>query len=228
MKSNEPHWKNWLSYIFEWHIESRSSEYNPHLYVSLKQGRYQLSTANAVYSFSDLYTNFGDTFKMLDWKSSPVQKVLVLGLGLGSIPLLLEEHLGQDFHCTAIEIDEAVVGLASKYGLPGLSAPIEVICANAQAYMTQSQEHFDLICMDIFLDDSVPTYFEGETFLENLRDRLSPNGILLYNRLAATKRDIKATHTFFQDNFLKVFPEGEYLPLVGNWMLVNRTGLFQR
>lgn len=227
MKSTEPLWKNWLSYLFEWHIESSSSAYNPHLYVSLKKGRYQLSTAHAVYSFADLYSNFADTFDLLDWETNEIRKVLVLGLGLGSIPLLLEEHLGSDFHCTAIEIDEAVIGLASKYGLPGLSAPLEVICANAETYLAQSQERFDLICMDIFLDDKVPTYFEGAPFLQALKDHLEPKGVLLYNRLAASKPDTKATEAFYKGNFLKIFPAGEYLPLSGNWMLVNRGGLFR-
>ncbi|NRB49792.1 MAG: fused MFS/spermidine synthase [Saprospiraceae bacterium] len=228
MESKEPLWKNYLSYLFEWHIESRSSEYNPHLYVSLKKGRYQLSTAHAVYSFADLYSNFGDTFQLLDWEAHNIQRVLVLGLGLGSIPLLLEKHLGKDFQCTAIEIDEAVIGLASKYGLPSVTAPIEVICADAKAYLAQASQQFDLICMDVFLDDTVPLYFEGQHFLEDLRDHLTPQGILLYNRLAASKADTDATASFFKNQFLKVFPGGEYLPLSGNWMLVNKEGVFKQ
>lgn len=228
MENTEPLWKNYLSYLFEWHIESRSSAYNPHLYVSLKKGRYQLSTAHAVYSFSDLYSNFGDTFQLLDWDAHNIQTVLVLGLGLGSIPLLLEQHLGPDFQCTAVEIDDAVIGLASKYGLPNISAPLEVICADAKAYMAQASQKFDLICMDVFLDDTVPLYFEGQNFLEDLRDHLSPHGILLYNRLAASKADTQATSDFFNDQFLKAFPQGEYLPLSGNWMLVNRAGIFKQ
>ncbi len=228
MESTEPRWKNYLSYLFEWHIESRSSEYNPHLYVSLKKGRYQLSTAHAVYSFSDLYSNFGDTFKLLDWEAQKIQNVLVLGLGLGSVPLLLEKQIGSDFQCTAIEIDEAVIGLASKYGLPSISAPIEVICTDAKVYLAQATQKFDLICMDIFLDDTVPTYFEGQQFLEALRGHLSPEGILLYNRLAASRADTEASSNFFKNQFLQVFPQGEYLPLSGNWMLVNRPGIFKQ
>ena len=53
----QPLWKRWLSYLFEIHVESTSSDYNPHLHVSLNNGRYQLSTANAIYSFEDLYDN---------------------------------------------------------------------------------------------------------------------------------------------------------------------------
>ncbi|MEL6944963.1 MAG: hypothetical protein AAFO82_20090, partial [Bacteroidota bacterium] len=50
-----PRWKRWWSYLSEIHIESAPNEINPHLYVSLRNGRYQLSTANAIYSYEDLY-----------------------------------------------------------------------------------------------------------------------------------------------------------------------------
>ncbi|MEZ5038994.1 MAG: fused MFS/spermidine synthase [Saprospiraceae bacterium] len=220
--NQEPLWKRWSSYLFEWHIESSSSEYNPHLYVSLKKGRYQLSTAHAVYSFADLYDNFGDTFKKIDWENWPVDKVLVLGLGLGSIPLLLEQHLGTTFHCTAVEIDEAVIGLASTYGLPAIQAPLDIVCADARAFVAQSREQFDLICMDVFLDDTVPEIFEQQHFLQQLKDRLTPNGLLLYNRLAATQHDTQSTEKFHKEQFLSVFPAAYALPLKGNWMLANR------
>ena len=223
----QPPWKRWLSYLFEWHIESRSSEYNPHLYVSLKKGRYQLSTAHAVYSFEDLYDNFGDTFKQMDWEKLQAQRVLVLGLGLGSIPLLLQQHLGTDLHCTAVEIDEEVIDLATKYSLPDITLPLEVICADAQAFLEQTTEQYDLICMDIFLDDVVPERMEQQYFLELLRESLAPQGALLYNRLSLTWKDARATEAFFRDVFCQVFPEGTYLSLNGNWMLLNRPALMR-
>ena len=85
-----PKWKKWLSYLMEWHIESAPSPINPHLYVSLKKGRYQLCTANAVYSYDELYNNFSDLFPQLKIEQLPGQRILVLGFGLGSIPLIIE------------------------------------------------------------------------------------------------------------------------------------------
>ena len=83
-----PLWKRLLSYLFELHIESTSSEHNPHLYVSLKNGRYQLSTANAVYSYGDLYDNFSEAFQQLNLESREIKNVLILGFGLAfaSVP----------------------------------------------------------------------------------------------------------------------------------------------
>ena len=110
----QPLWKRFLSYLFEIHIESTSSEYNPHLYVSLQKGRYQLSTANAVYSFEDLYDNFSDAFKEIDLDRLNIQNVLILGFGLGSIPIILEQNFKKKYHYTGVEIDEEVLYLAKK------------------------------------------------------------------------------------------------------------------
>ncbi|MCB9273416.1 MAG: hypothetical protein H6564_05205 [Lewinellaceae bacterium] len=219
-----PHWKKWLSYLFELHVESAPSSYNPHLYVSLKKGRYQLSTANAVYSFEDLYTNFLYAFQRLPLDSLPGRDVLVLGLGLGSVPLILERRFGREYRYTAVELDENVIYLANRYGLDELESPVTTICADAFAFMLQNEERYDMICMDIFLDDVVPSQFETPEFLTALRDSLNPGGLLLYNRLAAQDDDLKKAHVFFEGPFRAAFPEGSYMDVQGNWILLNREG----
>ncbi len=216
-----PRWKKWLSYLFELPVEHLGSDLNPHLYVSLKQGRYQLCTAGAVYSFGDLYTNFYRAFEAVQLERLPGDEVLVLGLGLGSIPLMLEQNFRKAFHYTAVEIDEVVIELAGRYALDELEAGIDLICADAYAFVMQSERRFDLICMDVFLDDLVPSEFEDRLFLSALRRLLAPGGLLLYNRLAATPRDQRRSRQFFEEDFLSVFPEGYLLDVKGNYMLLN-------
>jgi spermidine synthase len=216
-----PSWKTWLSYLWEQHLESVSSEHNPHLYVSLSKGRLQLSAAHAIYSFEDLYDNFRLAFEAMDWKLFPGKKVLVLGLGLGSVPQILEQHCHRAFSYTTVEIDEAVIYLAQKYALHRLRSPMQVVCADASAFVLQCEETFDLITMDVFQDDEVPAVFLEKPFLQNLKKLLSPQGLLMYNMLARTKEDKKRTNSFYQNRFLKVFPEGQSLPVRGNSMLLS-------
>ena len=214
-----PIWKKYLSYFFELHIESAPSEINPHLYVSLSRGRYQLSTANAIYSYADLYDNFTLTFQQI--KLAPtIKDVLILGFGLGSIPYMLEKKFAKQYHYTAVEIDENVLYLANKYVLPELSSPITMMPADAFAFAHYCHDKFDLLCMDVFLDDVVPDNFETEHYLQQLGNLLNPNGILLFNKLAATKKDRDQAAVFFE-LFKKVFPNGTYLEVNGNWMLIN-------
>ena len=217
-----PRWKILLSYLFEIHVESASSDFNPHLYVSLKRGRFQLSSAHAVYSFGDLYTNFARTFKQWNWESYPIDEVLVLGLGLGSIPVILEQSHGQDCQFTAVEIDEEVVDLAYRYVLEDLKSPIQMIVTDAAIAVQQlPDEAYDLICVDIFDDDKVPPVFEEADFLENSKCLLRPGGVLLFNRLAATPEDRKLSQAFFDHVFKSVFPNAYCLDLGGNFMLVS-------
>jgi len=209
-----------MSYLTEFHIEDAPSDLNPALHVCLVNGRYQLCTENAIYSYADLYDNFSGAFAKLNLKNQVIKKVLILGFGMASIPIILEK-MGLDYSYTAVEIDEQVIYLASKYELPYLRSPVQMICADASQWVEIAEEHFDLIAVDIFLDDVIPDRFTQTSFLENTKNLLRPGGLLLYNRLANTEADLETTKLFFEETFKKVFPEGRYLTVGGNWMLVN-------
>jgi spermidine synthase len=217
----QPKWKKYLSYLTELHLESLSSDFNEELHVYLSKGRYQLCTKNAVYSFDDLYVNFNEAFKQLSIKDKGIEDVLVLGLGLGSIPFMLEKKYDIAANYTAVEIDETIIYLAGKYSLDDLKSPINYVCTDAEIFMSVNNEKYDLICMDIFSDDIIPPQFETIAYLENLRSHLNPNGILLYNRLASLKTDIEKTSHFFDTIFKKVFPNAKYFDVKGNWILVG-------
>lgn len=216
-----PLWKKWLSYLFELHIESAPSDINPHLYVSLSRGRYQLCTANAIYSFDDLYDNFVKAFERVRWNKIRGDRVLILGFGLGSIPFILEQKFHRDFHYTAVEIDDSVLYLANKYTIPKLQSAIDFVQADAAVFVEQCREKFDLICMDVFLDDVIPVPFHQNAFLRRLQQLLNPNGLLLYNRLALTDSDLQQTEKFYYEQFVPNFPQAKYLDVGGNWMLIN-------
>jgi len=218
----QPAWKRWLSYLTEIHLESLSSEFNEELHVHLFKGRYQLCTKNAVYSFDDLYVNFDEAFKQMKIKERKIEDVLILGLGLGSIPFMLENKYQVEAKYTAVEIDEEIIYLADKYSLSNLKSPIDYICTNAEAFVHVNHEKYDLICMDIFSDDVIPAEFETTDYLEILNNMLQTNGVLLFNRLALLKSDIQKTKTYHETIFKKVFPKGYHYDVKGNWILVGQ------
>jgi len=96
-----PLWKKYLSYLKDVSLEQTSSPYNSYLEVLLVNGRKQLVTENAIYSFDDKYENFNQTFKLIDWKKKQGDEALVLGLGLGSVILLLEKFYKISYNYTA-------------------------------------------------------------------------------------------------------------------------------
>ena len=116
----------------------------------------------------------------------------------------------------------------SKYVLPDLKSSIELIQANALAYVHQTDERFDLVAMDIFLDDVVPEEFESEAFLQALKGLLNEGGLVCYNRLSSKPSDRIKTKNFYEQAFLPNFPNSTYLDVGGNWMLLNRKDVVKR
>ena len=218
----QPLWKRFLSYIMDVPVETSESEHNPFLRVILKKGQYQLCTANAIYSYGDLYDNFSKAFQKIDLDKLKIENVLILGFGLGSIPLMLEKMFAKKYHYTAVEIDPEVLRLASTYILKDIASPIEFQILDAYTYAAFCNEKFDMICMDVFLDDIVPTELEQEDFLRYMRDMLTENGIVLFNKLAYQKKDKQQAEAFFKNYFKRIFTEGVYLDVQGNYILLNR------
>lgn len=79
-------WTKLGSYWFDIQLEETDSDYSGKLEVICRKGRYALCTKNAVYSYDDLYVNFRKSFQQVDLERYKINDVLVLGLGLGSIP----------------------------------------------------------------------------------------------------------------------------------------------
>ncbi len=213
-------WKRWLSYLMEVHLESSSSEHNDSLHVTLNKGRLQLSTPNAIYSYADKYENFYKAFEQIHLNES-IEDVLILGFGLGSIPYMLEEKFGKNYSYTGVELDEEVIYLASKYVLSDLKSDVMLIEADAINFMHQCTQAFDLICIDIFVDDQIPEVFLTEDFLHLIKESLAANGLVVFNHLADRKAYEDKARRYHKDVFTKVFPKGQYLQILGNGMMVS-------
>ena len=218
----QPLWKRILSYIKDVHIESSTSIYNDQLDVLLVKGEYQLVTPEAIYSYGNKYDNFFQAFDDINLESRNIQDVLLLGLGLGSIPYMLEKHYHKDYIYTAVEIDDDIVHLASKYVLNYLKSEITTTCTDAMHFVVIDPNKYDLIAMDVFVSDYIPEAFETEEFLNDLKDSLTENGILLFNRLYYFEKDKVKTKKYFENTFKKIFPKGRYIEINGNWILVNQ------
>jgi spermidine synthase len=217
-----PFWKRILSYFKEFHVESAPSELNPHLYVSLSRGRYMLSTANAIYSHGDLYTNFRETFKKIDWNKVKGKHTLLLGVGLASIPMILEK-LGHELTYVGVEIDPNVIYLASKYVLPDLHSPIHIYESDAQSFVkTHPGEKFDIICMDIFDDDTIPTAFQKKSFLNDMKALLKPKGVVFVNTLLKSDKG-EISNDKLHKNLQDVFPKGEFVQVGPNAIYVSKS-----
>ena len=218
---NIPLWKKYLSYIKDVPIDHRHSEKNGDLTLLLVNGRFQLCTANAIYSFDDLYDNFTAAFKQMNLNAIPGDEVLILGLGLGSVPYILEKVFHKKYKYTAVEIDEEIVRLQEEYTAPRMESDIDIIIGNAQSFVDATTQQFDLICIDIFIDEKIPPSFKTTEFVTRIKELLNPKGIILFNHLGITPSDRKETKTYFDDIFKPIFPNSHLIGVKGNYILFN-------
>lgn len=176
-------------------IERSSSEFNPSLEVWYVSGHYELNTKRVNYSFGNLDTVFRETFEAIELDRRTVHSILVLGLGAGNIPAILQRY-SKDYVITGVEIDPEVIRLGKQYfGLERYSN-LSIVNADAIQYVETCNERFDLIAVDLFVDDQVPEAAEQRTFLKELGNLLEPEGILLYNRLMMNDRFQEQTEAF--------------------------------
>ena len=99
----------------------------------------------------------------MDIQHKKIESVLVLGFGLGSVVDLLENHPTIK-KITAVDADEVIIELAKKYLQSGLKNKVEYISEDAEKYIFQPKQKFDLILFDVFIDDKTPVQFMQKDF----------------------------------------------------------------
>lgn len=210
--------KKLLSYLFEIKVEETLSEVSGRLRVSLVNGRYMLSTTNAVYSNEDYYVSFKTAFEKLQMEKRSILNALILGYGLGSIPLLLHKKHNLHPRFTAVELDSEVIRLAEKYGY--LPVNVAMVHEDAAGYALHSTQKFDLINADLYVDDATPSQAEREEFLLALKNLVAPGGLLLFSRFYYDAHHRQLTDDFRKNVFEKIFSGSTALETSGNMMLV--------
>lgn len=175
-------------------VEESSSLHNDKLIVAIQDGKYVLNTQNANYSFGSLHRVFQKAFKIIRLKERNFSSCLLLGGGAGSIPSILYKELGLNISSTVVEIDKEVIRLGKKYFKLGDYPNLTIINEDAFVFVSNTTETYDLIAIDIFKDIMVPERFISPVFFDNIKKRLTPNGVVIFNFVSfdfETKQQIK-------------------------------------
>ena len=154
-----------------------------------------LNSQNVNYSFGKLDKVFRSAFEQLELEQRAVESVLLLGLGAGNVPQLLRKS-NPKAKVTALEFDPEVIRLGKQYfGLSDLPN-LEIVIGDAFQFIPTCTVTFDLIIVDLFVDEEVPEAASSQDFLENLALLLSKNGLLVFNRLGHNSRLLQQTEGF--------------------------------
>lgn len=213
----------WWSYIMEIRLDSVQTAIDGQskVYVALKKGRLLLGTDQTIYSWDDLYMNFSWAFEEIDFSRWIKPRILLLGLGLGSVPYILEKKFRLEFDLLGVEINQLIIDLFERYSKPRLNNSVEAIHDNAFDFLKNCESQYDIIIVDVCVEDYIPVECTTSYFLEHLKQRMKEGAIVLYNRFYSTFRDRYYTDSFYIKLFKKAFGSTKILDFEGTAILIG-------
>ena len=169
--------------------------------------RFDNSFQSAMYLKRPFATRFAytDYFNLGLAYNPGARDVLFVGLGGGSAP----KRMWRDFphlRLQAVELDPVVVDVAYRYfGLPR-SPRLRVETEDGRRYLARTQRRWDVVALDAFYADSVPFHLTTREFLELLRSRLAPGGVVVANVIGALEGPSSKLFRSFYRTYRTVFP----------------------
>ncbi|QXP59626.1 spermidine synthase [Olleya sp. HaHaR_3_96] len=170
--------KKLLSFIWP-QTTKIDTDFNGILEVTWINGRKVLDSKNANYSYGTLQRILETGLSKIDIKNS--QSILLLGLGGGSIVHSLKNKFDYKGTLDVLEIDEKVISIAkNEFNLSSFDN-INIFNCDALDFVNMCTSHYDVIIVDLFIDQEVPSQFLTEAFSNHLAQITNPKGTILYN-----------------------------------------------
>lgn len=130
---------------------------------------------------------------------TPEQKALVIGLGAGQLPMLLQQS---GFDVEAVEIDPKVGELAQKHF--GFTLPAEQVhYMDGRLYLLRDRNVYEYIVIDAFSAEQIASHLVSQEALTEVSQHMTETGLLAMNVTSVTTgKDIAA----LQHTLRTVFP----------------------
>lgn len=177
--------KKFLSYFVPIKAKSYSSKISGELVVTYLNGRKVLDAAEANYSYGALQQVLHLGLRKIDFDQEK-KNVLVLGLGGGSIVETIRKDFNSKADITLVEIDPEIIRISlEEFDLEQYNG-LAIIQADAADYVRTAIGKFDVLVVDLFVQDVIPPIFTQEDFLGRLPRLMAPHGKLIFNTMRRT------------------------------------------
>ena len=137
------------------------------------------------YTSTIAYPNYMD----LALAANPdAKRVLVLGLGGGAVTKRWWRDY-PDMTIDSVEIDPTVIDVSQRYfGLPE-DVRLRVFNQDARRFVQGSTDTYDIVIVDCYYAESLPFHLSTQEFLGEVKARMAPDGVLVYNVISAVSGD---------------------------------------
>lgn len=173
---------------------------NPSILLYLYRDQFQLVNSDVYYSDGTRYKPAIEVINHLKPVMPGINKVLVLGTGLGSIVNIV--HGAKFFpKFTLVEIDKVILSWAIELMPPERLKDIVPVCDDAKAFLERDTEQYDLIFIDIFFGRLVPDFVSNAAFMELCRKHLSEKGHIAFNYIVNNESEWNVVYQTFSGIF---------------------------
>lgn len=117
------------------------------------------------------------------------QRILIIGLGGGTLPEVYHT-LFPEAEIIISEIDEAVLNVAEDFFDFEQTDKIKVDIGDGRVYVKRAalrNESFDLVIIDAFNGEYIPEHLMTEEFLEEIKQLLPEDGMLVSNTFSTSR-----------------------------------------
>lgn len=153
------------------------------------------------------YTKYFAVQKILQPK---IKRALFLGAGAYTLPsLLLQEQPSSDIH--VVEIEPALPDIARAYfDLPS-DPHLQTHVSDARRFLHETKDSYDLIYGDAYASGfTVPPHLLTKEFFQQVRNRLSPDGIFIGNFFGNLTKTAPSFVMSAMHTFRSVFPNSTF------------------
>lgn len=157
------------------------TDYSGQVSLTFTDGKQVLDSAYLNYSYGSVQKVLEFAFGQIDIRS--IRNVLLLGLGGGCAVKSLRNKFQYRGTIDAVDIDPVMIDIANKeYGIRK-NRRTKIECCEASLYIKKQRKVFDLVIVDLFIDNRIPKGILCPDFWRTLKDRVSTNGYIIFNSM---------------------------------------------
>lgn len=192
------------------------SKINGEVKVCEQFGRYSLIADGLIQSGGIVASIWSKPISSL--KTEKVKKVLVLGLGGGTVANLIFSNW-PEAEITGVELDKEIIFIGKKFFNLGKKKQLKVINADAFVFCKKQEQKFDLIIIDLYKGSKRPSFFVKDKFLKEIRRLLGNNRIAVFNWLKLNEKNLNS----FEKNLSEIFKSVEKIGTRTNLFFLARS-----
>ncbi len=197
--------------------EARETRYHRLLVIEDNESRYlrfDSSFQSGMWLDDPFRTRFAYTdYLQLGLVYNPAAtRVLVVGLGGAAVPKRLWRDFS-DVQVTTVELDPDVVDAARRwFALPD-DPRLRVEVGDGRRFLEQTDERWDVIMVDAFYADGIPFQLTTLEFVQRLRTRLRPGGVVATNVIGSISGSSSQLTRALVKTYGAAFPTVELHPV---------------